>query len=297
MRKYIWLFVFCLGLTRCSPRPTPPATQSGNVIGSVGSAVITDTEFLDRIAKIEKEFPRKFSTHPQKLNLLTEMMNLELLSQEALRQEMDKTFEFKARLADLYVQKISEAARATIKDSDIQSFYSENKNQYDQISARHILFKDKSRKAELEKIRAELVKNPDAFPQVASSKSEDGTAPNGGELGFFSAPMMTPTFAQAAFKLKKIGEISPVTESPFGYHIIQLTGDRRDLSFSKDLIRNELLRRSQQERLARELDRLKKGKKFEIYGENLLKLSELPNVMKEDPSKIIQWNTKEPTPK
>jgi parvulin-like peptidyl-prolyl isomerase len=51
---------------------------------------------------------------------------------------------------------------------------------------------------------------------------EPGAAQRGGSLGRFGRGKMVPAFENAAFRLK-VGEISGIVESPFGYHIIQRT--------------------------------------------------------------------------
>lgn len=76
-------------------------------------------------------------------------------------------------------------------------------------------------KLELNKLR-ERVLNGDRFSTLATLYSEDpGSASKGGELGFFNRGYMVAEFEAAAFALKP-GEVSPVIESQFGFHIIQL---------------------------------------------------------------------------
>jgi parvulin-like peptidyl-prolyl isomerase len=48
---------------------------------------------------------------------------------------------------------------------------------------------------------------------------------NGGDLGYFKRKVMLPQFEAAAF-CQRIGEIGPVVETVFGYHIIQVTDVR-----------------------------------------------------------------------
>lgn len=64
------------------------------------------------------------------------------------------------------------------------------------------------------------------FAELAKTNSEDpGSAAHGGDLGYVKRGVFFPQFEAAAFELS-INEISPVIESPVGYHIIQLL-DRR----------------------------------------------------------------------
>ena len=51
---------------------------------------------------------------------------------------------------------------------------------------------------------------------------------NGGELGFFSRGDMFPEFEAAAFSLRP-GEVSPITKTKAGYHILQLIERRGEL--------------------------------------------------------------------
>lgn len=74
---------------------------------------------------------------------------------------------------------------------------------------------------ELNKMRERVLKG-DAFSMLATLYSEDpGSARKGGELGFFARGTMVPEFEAAAFALKP-GEVSPVIETQYGFHIIQL---------------------------------------------------------------------------
>ncbi len=124
------------------------------------------------------------------------------------------------------------ASKVTITDADMKKFYDGNPTSFampDQVRARHILIKlekdadEKAKKAAKEKIEQLLAqaKKGGDFAELATKNSQDsGSAEKGGDLGFFSKEQMVAPFADAAFALKA-GEISPVVESPFGFHIIK----------------------------------------------------------------------------
>jgi len=105
----------------------------------------------------------------------------------------------------------------------------------ERISASHVLvaYKGSQRakaaitrtKAEAQKraeeIRAKATKGAD-FAELAREYSDDSSATKGGDLGSFGKTSMVKPFADAAFALK-VGDVSDVVESEFGFHVIQRT--------------------------------------------------------------------------
>ena len=76
--------------------------------------------------------------------------------------------------------------------------------------------------SKLQDIRKRINTESD-FEVMARLYSEDpSTAKNGGETGYFTKGVMEPTFENAAFSLTKPGEVSPIIETSYGYHILQL---------------------------------------------------------------------------
>ena len=76
-------------------------------------------------------------------------------------------------------------------------------------------------KMQLAQLRERVLKG-EKFEMLATLYSEDpGSAKKGGELGFFGRGDMVSEFEAAAFALKP-GEVSPIIETQFGFHIVQL---------------------------------------------------------------------------
>ena len=125
-----------------------------------------------------------------------------------------------------------------VSEQDLRTYYDQNAATFgtpEERRASHILIaapKD-APAAEREKARAtatellaQLRKAPGSFAELARKSSQDDTsAASGGDLGTFQrAKGIDPAIAQAAFGLAKVGDISDVVESEFGYHIVELTG-------------------------------------------------------------------------
>ena len=74
----------------------------------------------------------------------------------------------------------------------------------------------------------------DDFGELAKKYSDDKqSAVAGGVMNWFTPTNMVPSFAEAAFALKKDGDISPVIRTPYGWHIIKRIELRTTLPFEK----------------------------------------------------------------
>lgn len=84
------------------------------------------------------------------------------------------------------------------------------------------------KRAKLETIRKQIV-NGAAFEDVARTVSECSSAKKGGDLGEFGRGKLDKTFEDVVFKLK-VGEISPVFETKYGYHIVKVIAHNKEQS-------------------------------------------------------------------
>jgi peptidyl-prolyl cis-trans isomerase D len=136
-----------------------------------------------------------------------------------------------------YVVLDVESLRKTITPNaeEVKTYFEQNAarlNGQEERRASHILIaapktasaaERQQAKAKADELLALVQKSPDSFADVAKKNSQDpGSAANGGDLDFFAQNAMVKPFADSAFSMKK-GDISPVVETEFGYHIIRLT--------------------------------------------------------------------------
>jgi len=99
----------------------------------------------------------------------------------------------------------------------------------------------KKSRTELEIIRGKILAGDLKFADAAALHSHDfGSAKQGGSLGKFGKGTMVPEFEEVIFSMK-IGDVSKVFESPFGFHIIKLENRTLDeMEASHILIRPEI---------------------------------------------------------
>ncbi|MBK9402408.1 MAG: peptidylprolyl isomerase [Bacteroidetes bacterium] len=102
--------------------------------------------------------------------------------------------------------------------------------EYSQIIKKVAVSDEEKRKTKEEIIKLrERVINGEEFSTLAILYSQDKeSAKQGGELGFVNRGDLVPEFEAAAFRLKSLTETSPVIETQFGFHIIQLIERRGD---------------------------------------------------------------------
>lgn len=141
----------------------------------------------------------------------------------------------------------------TVNDADLKTYYEQNAARLagkEERRASHILISaakgapaaDREKaKAKAEELLAAARKAPGTFAELAKKNSQDpGSAPAGGDLDFFGRGAMVKPFEDAAFAMK-IGDISNIVESDFGYHIIKLTDIKAPKQRSFEEMRPELV--------------------------------------------------------
>lgn len=130
---------------------------------------------------------------------------------------IDEAFVRKQITSQLYKEEFDKNIKAAIEkdQTKLDALY---KTYPIQIGASHILVTDEAKAKDLLK----KVKSGEDFKKLAEANSIDkASAKNGGSLGLFPRGVMVPEFEKAAFALK-VGEVSEVVQSKFGYHIIKV---------------------------------------------------------------------------
>ncbi|RJX69988.1 peptidylprolyl isomerase [Vibrio sinensis] len=113
-----------------------------------------------------------------------------------------------------------------VTDEQAKTYYQAHLDKYssdEQREVSHILIQGDD-EAKAQAVLDELNTGVD-FATLAQEKSDDlGSAEEGGSLGWIERDVMDPSFEEAAFALKNVGDVTGLVKSDFGYHIIKLDG-------------------------------------------------------------------------
>lgn len=165
-----------------------------------------------------------------------------------------------------------------LSDEELEAYYRDNERRLtlpEQVRVRHILLtwkplgKQDDRAALREQMADILKKARDGedFAELARKYSEDSTAKDSGDVGFFHRGQMVPSFEAAAFMLKP-GEISDIVETPYGVHILRLEERKEARLLPLEEIREQLRDHVREERMTElvevEKKRLREQAKIQV---------------------------------
>jgi peptidyl-prolyl cis-trans isomerase C len=213
---------------------TPPAAGSQIdpttvIVARVGDGTIT---LADLIA-VHEDLPEQFRQVPLQViyaALLERAIDGRLIADAARADKLDQRDDVKRRvrraeeqaMSEVY---LSESIAAEITEEALRARYetfAADIGEREEVNARHILVETEDAAAA---VIAELGKGAD-FADLAKTRSMDGSAAEGGDLGWFTAEQMVPEFSEAAFALKAGDSTREPVQSPFGWHVIKLEARR-----------------------------------------------------------------------
>lgn len=221
------------------------AQKGTDVVATVGAKKITLDDFNKKYAEVSAQ---ALANAPSKQVFLEELIRYEIGVAEAKRRGLDKDpvaqDRFNQELYKLLLEKeLGKAVQdAKVSDAEMKAWYAKNPS----IRTSHILIEFKAgatveQKAEAKKraleIYDEVRKSKRPFEELAKIYSDDQLSKQtGGDVGWQSRVTLVNTYYAAADSMK-VGEIKGVIETPFGFHIVKLTGRQTFAEADKRMIR------------------------------------------------------------
>jgi peptidyl-prolyl cis-trans isomerase C len=248
-----------------------PATATDKTapapIATVDGTPISRAEYDIYLKSLLQGRPIDQLTAEQKNQVLDEMISMQLLASQAVKDGLDKDPDVAARLNVLRMRVLadsesqnylkgkepSEAELKTEYDSDIATM---DKTEY---HARHILVATK----ELAEAAIKKIKGGAKFEDVAKAESTDGSKANGGDLGWFTLARMAKPFADAVKALKKGEMTSAPVQTQFGWHVIRLDDTREMAPPPFDQVKQQVTNGIIQKKLQTYAEGMKKTAKID----------------------------------
>ncbi len=247
-------------------------------VATYGNREMTAQEFVDLASDLPMRSRRALQDPDKRKMFVENHVMQDLVFAEGRELGYDKDENVRKQVHDLehrlVIQKVMlEHQGDPVNDDEIRKYYDTHQPEFstDRVRASHILIKDK---AEAEKVLAEIKADPGKFAELAKEHSIDkSNAQKGGDLGFFGKGRMVKEFEDAAFGLKKDGDMTGLVETRFGFHIIKRTGREnghvRPFDEVKNQIRIRLANERRREGTEKFLADVKRKANFQIDGKVL----------------------------
>lgn len=245
---------------------TAPTIDKSEAIADVNGSLISK----DALQMLEKDIAQRAPGQkiPQE-KLVEELVQREILAQQAAKEHLDQSPQFQTRLNAIRQSLLSQAVLEDylkanpITDADLKAEYDKLVDQESgtEYKARHILVKTED---EAKKIIAELDKGAD-FKELAKKKSTGPSAAKGGDLGWFAPQQMVPPFSEAVIALENNKYTSVPVQTQFGWHVILREDSRSKNPPPFDAIKEQLRPLVERKKVQEYISQLRKEAKVEIF--------------------------------
>lgn len=256
-----FLFILILGLASHAQQ---------NVVATVGNKTITVEEFNKKYNDIKNQTVNP----PTKEQFLEDLVRYEVglqeaekkklqndpIVQERMRQEL-----YKALLDNEIGEKIQ---KMPVSEKEMQAYYKSNP----EIRSSHILIEVKpgatvAQKAEAKKraleIYEEVRKSKRPFEELVRLYSDDPfNKQTGGDVGWQTRLSLVPNYYNTILSMK-VGALSGVVETAFGFHIIKVTGRRSYENADKRQLRMAVFNEKRKDAFNEYFEKVKKNYKIQ----------------------------------
>ena len=236
--------------------------RKGEVVAKVGNASITVGDVEAAINEQSPFVRRRYTSLEQRKKLLENMVQFEVLTQEAARRKLDQDPEVvrKVKAAmignGLMMQLRGELVKlaADITDADIQAYFDNNKQLYQRPAQVRVSVVVTPTEKEAAQVLAEARKakaSTQLFAELVKLHSIDAASRSwGGDLDFFSKnnKELPAPLVKAAFDIQGMWKLAGPVKTDKGWVVMMKTGEREAVSRSLDAERAEIRNRLFNER-------------------------------------------------
>lgn len=211
-----------------------PKVSGDKVLAKINDRTISLTEFNRRYEQNSQLVPGKA---PPKAEVLKNIVYFELATQEARKQKLHLDPALREQFDILLYQAIvrrniqPKIDSLDVAETEVRKYYEDNPL----IRTSHVILLSRPGMSDSEKkeLRDRAIKilevvkgGKKAFEDIVRQYSEGPSARTGGDVDWGARHKLLPEYYEAALALKNIGDTSGIVETPYGLHIIKLTGKK-----------------------------------------------------------------------
>ncbi|MBN2717532.1 MAG: peptidylprolyl isomerase [Deltaproteobacteria bacterium] len=321
--KYLMIVLLLAGLWGCGNAAPEPqkneagktgddlpngltAEQAAKVVAKVGDQTITVGDVTEQINRLSPYIKRRWATPEKRREFLQKLIQIELLSQEAMRNGLDNSPEVQRAVKQVMVRlmvknDLENGLFPTTADEQLlKNAYEADWLKYHSPAQYRVSQIVVATEAEARQLLTDLQSAPairDRFRELAKTVSIDSDSRNrAGDIGYVTNPrdiaeskknggdhvyQQTPgvadAVAEAVWTLSKPNELYPSpVQTDVGYHVLMLSSVKPALNRSfnsvKRLLENQVLREIKRQKMDAFVASLRKKAKVKIYRENLDKV-------------------------
>ncbi len=267
MRQSTRTLFFAAGLLAALPLAGPALAAGDKPVATVNGKPISQKVY-EMYLRQRQQQAGKAGQQVNREQVINELVNRELLYQDALKNGVDKDpnvqFAIEQMKRNILIQgNVARLSRKhPISDADVKKEYDHAVSSMSgkEYKARHILLKTED---EAKAVIKEL-DNGAVFSDVAKAKSIGPSGKEGGDLGWFKADQMVPGFAAAVQKLKKGEYTKQPVKTQFGWHVIKLEDTRKAVPPAYKDVSGQLKSMMRTRQLQEYVSKLRKQAKVDI---------------------------------
>ncbi len=245
----------------------PVAAQEDAVVGSVNGQSFTEADVALAESELDSQFDR-LPPEQRRAAAVSAIIEIKLAAKAAKDAGIGDNADFQRRMEFLRERALhSEFVRtevaSTVTDEAIRARYDQeiaSAPASNEVRASHILVATEEEAANIIK---QLDEGAD-FAELAKEHSSDGSAQNGGDLGFFGPGRMVPAFETAAFALEVGAHSAEPVQSQFGFHVIKVVDKRPQQPPAFEQVESQLRSLLLREKYFGEIGALREAASIEI---------------------------------
>jgi peptidyl-prolyl cis-trans isomerase C/peptidyl-prolyl cis-trans isomerase D len=247
------------------------AASGSEIVATIGDQNVTMDEFNKRYDEVR----RQSLNPPTREAFLEDLIRYKIGLQEATKKDIKDDPVIAERINQeiykgLIEKELGKAVEAIkISENDLKRHYAKNP----EIRTSHILIEVKphatvaqkaAARKRAEQIYKDVKSSKRSFEELVNLYSDDtATKPAGGDIGWQTRLTLVPAYYHTAERLK-VGQISGIVETEFGFHIIKVTGKNTYAKANKRQIRVAVFEEKRKSIFDKYFEKLKSSYKVKV---------------------------------